>query len=481
MPSLFIPRFPMPQHAATFADRKDLRARLVHEVATAGNAALAGDPGASYRAVVRGHRGVGKSALLLRVLQDLREGKGPGQTPILAPERWVVLYLHGKMIGSPGAIANALAGIRQEAQTAEEMDPLFDLFRDLLPDDSTLPKRAPRLVALVHELLGRDDSRRELVVWEAWKRVNGLIRAGIRGAGASLKELESNRSSKGSVSIAGEVGLPKVGKVSGSASLERQDDLRTVYQSDEERSVLPVIQALNHFFESLRAVRMPTVVVVDDLEELVSGEGGNQDHRAPAVSALLGLFNRLRPTCLLFGMREEYVNEDISRQFDEVHVPLLSPVEMDEVVECWARSQHDDFGAADVAQVRALGRALFAGLADDERVITPDPYLQILASAFNAGFSPERGALAMLDSWLGERQAVQLRRVQQISAALRALELVNNVAAGEPVEPPPLADGLLMRDLQEAGLCRPHRAGRADDSRVVFNPWIGRYAQIFGH
>src|SRR4029079_18220392 len=82
--------------------------------------------------------------------------------------------------------------------------------------------------------------------------------------------------------------------------------------------------ALNGLFAATTAAGIPTVLFLDDFDELASGAGPSHAQRAKVLMEVLGVFNQLAPTCLILAIRQEYAHEDLFRQFRRVYVPPMT-------------------------------------------------------------------------------------------------------------------------------------------------------------
>lgn len=500
MAYLNIPKFASPGQPNAFANRKHELAQLYGGLVSAGNALARGDVRVSQRWLVHGVIGAGKSSVILRALECLRDGppKDSGLPEAADPQRWIVMYFSGKRIGAIEEFVDAVLRLPQQLDAAVEApapNPLLSFFSDVIGQaNADLPKATE--IPLVSRLFKTADARAYKAVSASLRVACGALDELRKNGGAKRtrrEESRDERKAEGQLSAdltggatANETrlvpGLEAEAKAALSAKWKREFSHATSSSDTLERSwrigAEQVVLALNAFFEATRAARLPTVLVLDDLDEFASSEGANHHARAKVLKSLLGTLNQLSPTFLVIGLREEYLMEDVQRQFTPIHVPLLIAQDGALAVNAWLDLHDSGLTPEDRANALRIGQALLGHYAAEDRVLLLYRYLQAVARLFNSGFDP------------GAPRDQLLRRVMELELSGELVDAIDRVAAQLDAKQAMAASRAVPIDLGELkltqrdrdeltkyGLYRPHVAGDPDDTTVVLDPLIGWWAR----
>lgn len=485
-PWLNIPGYAQPGQPHVFANREQEVNRLYRCLVSAGNAVRLQQPTATFRCVVSGYMGVGKSALLLQTLSmiqsELQVAAGqrlplPSDLPIpLEPERWIIMRASGKRVASFDSLA----------------DDLRKSILEVLADVSTSAKQStPGAVELpmLHRLLKQDgrlyaDVQSQLTIlvktieyvrhWYGTERHETEVKNEQSERGRSITtDLKSSLTAKGEPMK----GLEATAALSAAAGFIAKAGKSVKTQVDLERRVTinadMVVEVLNSFFEATHRAKLPTILLLDDFDEFATHESGSYDERVKVLGTLLRVFSNLKPTCLLFGLRQEYVTDDVKRQYKELlYVPPMSRPAARAALDGWAQWQWREHPVKDLLQ---LGER-FLLLSPERRSVLPFHFLQMVAWLANNG-DLERSEHELLSDYLeGAYPSHVVRAIEKLCALMSPTDLEYCFRA-EPIAPDAYEkfDRYERLALSREGLLRPASAGNVDDPRLLIDPLLGYY------
>lgn len=492
-----VPRFADTGQRRAFVNRELLLTDLVARMVSVGNALRRGDTHARERIALTGYRGVGKSAVLLHAIDMLRapsyalEGnfvKLPPTLPSpLDPERWLIVRVSGKSVGSfielPHAIEksafatlyDATGHLHQQGRDATQL-PWFD--RALLNRrDAALYQRVRSEISKLAGVLGEVDGRLGYTRLEKDEGTrqnerSGDLKATIEG---SLKGRFSDLSPD-----AVELGAKSV-----SEFLRRYSSKDVHTETIEGKTILSadlVVTAFNEFFAACREARLPTVLALDDFDEFASAAGPDPAGRARVLSRVLGAFATLSPTVLVLALREEYRDLDVDRQFMVRHVPPMSRASAREAVRAWAMAHEPTPSDMRVAELQAYSDRLLQStsdalnMRDEDAIVTPFHHLQTL---FNAANRHGPSLASTKPSKVIEEECRLTYSPRTVRTILRVVDALSpdDVRAALEHEPIDAAHLTLSdterRELQQHGLVTPVMAGEPEPPQTYLDPLFG--------
>lgn len=438
----------------------------------AGNALLAGERNGTVRLAVTGYKGVGKSSLIIHALRMLREPMAAmGAMEPNEPQKWLVLRVSGKHVrgidGLPDdlhrSVLELLSDTVQEAEHGASEVLRLSFWHKLFPsrERELYDKVRTALMALtltvefVRAFSGAKLSERG----EEVRRVERSVE--IRHFLETQLQL---RGKKGSTEGKAALGLSEnfLGKWAQSFEGKRTFEQETTVNADL------ATEALNGFFRTTRGAGIPTLLVLDDFDELVSGAGPSHSARAKALMEVLGVFNQLAPTCLVIAMRQEYAHEDMLRQFTRVYVPPMGRDAACEMLDAWTVK----WGDASRSWLRDTALRFLRAFPEHAPVVVPDSFLPLLAWVVQSGRAGE-SIKSLLDRYLRLRHDGET--VRAVSRLARALSDDDAASCAEtiPLDPTPYA--LLPAErlaLEKNGLLRPAMAWNDEDTRVIIDPLV---------
>ena len=415
---LSIPAYSEPGQVHAFSDRENQLARVYSYLVNAGNAVHRGQDGVRHKHAVVGHVGVGKSALILQTLGM-----------IFAP------LLKRREKAAYRAVQTALRVVSSSLELVQEW------YGAKVEDRKTEERQSDRSRGLKGHLEAMAKSRAAAVPDKA------ALEATVTGA----YEL-----------------INKHGE-----SWHRSSQLERVWRVNTEI----VVDSLNRFFMATDRAGLPTVLVFDDLDELTSSSGPSHEQRSRVLSWILGPLGRLRPTCLVLGLRQEYVHEDIRRQYVNTPVPPMEPRAAARMLAAWAGVQQPPLSSEEVQSLQRFGASITAGFADDEPVVIPFHYLQIVIwlAKTDVGDRPIR---SLLQRYLEENYYPEAARAIVGIAAAMTEEEAGQCARASPLPADKFALGEREREvLVRDGLIRPAVAGDPNSSAIVIDP-IAAYLRM---
>jgi hypothetical protein len=482
MPWIRIPTFAQPGQTSAFADREDLVASLYRDVVSAGNAMIAGSIGVHQRHAVYGYKGVGKSAVILQVLALLRgevalpasPAFAPGHTPEPnEPHRWIVIRVSGKQVGAVEHIADAIRMSVLEATGEISRGAVA-----AAPGALKLP--------LLHRLLGKDAALFGQVR-SALARLAATVEFVRAWQGAIKTETAESRASTvqgGDVKLQLVARLKSMGVAATGRDAEAALDFAAGFLSRwsteassatslERVSVVGadlVVEVLNEFFRATELAKLPTILVLDDFDEFASNAGPSHDERKKVIQQVLGVFGRLAPTSFVLALREEYMHEDIERQWQPIFVPPLSKPETRQVIRAWAAVQQPPLVPAEVTQLVELGDKLLSGFTEEAPVVVPFHFLELLVAIFNQA-APAATISSQIDRYLMSRFPGETHRALRGLVGRMPHDDIERVAEAVAIDPSPYAMQPQERQaLERAGLVRSAMAGDPTDTRIVISP-----------
>ncbi|HSO00654.1 MAG TPA: hypothetical protein VLS89_20320, partial [Candidatus Nanopelagicales bacterium] len=211
--------------------------------------------------------------------------------------------------------------------------------------------------------------------------------------------------------------------------------------------------------------------VLDDFDEFASSIGPSHHDRSQVLSSVLGIFNKLAPTCLLIGLREEYMHEDVHRQYEVVPVPPLTRACAADALDAWARRQVPPLTDDDMEALRDVGDRFLRRFEPDAPVVIPFRFLQLVTWIVNrAGGARDTTGRLVLRYLQSQFSGEVVRAVHRI-ANVMPHEDVLLCAEAVPLEPEPYT--MTPREtttLMKAGLLRPAIAGDPNDRLIVLDP-----------
>jgi len=330
-----IPFYAQPGQKHAFANREAELAKLYLGLVSAGNAARAGTTGVRHRSVVLGPKGIGKSALVLQALGMLRNELGvvDGQRftmPVGLPEpkdrdRWLILRISGKGEASVETIPEAI-----ERKMLSLLDDALDDIEDRIPQILDLPiltrifrRREAKDFAKVRSAMltlvktieyvrfyqgsVQTDKVERTVHTNTSREVSASLTAMLKAEGREPRSQKAKAAFKLAASYLNKIGTTV------SLSIERKRAVEAAW----------VVEALNDFFKATNAARIPTILFLDDFDDLAASAGPEHEVRARVLRSVLGPFGQLAPTCLIIALRSEYMMEEIDRTYEIVSVPPM--------------------------------------------------------------------------------------------------------------------------------------------------------------
>ncbi len=486
--------FAEPHQVHAFADREIELARLYGALVDAGNAVLAGRRAVRHKHVIHGYVGVGKSALIMQALGMIRGevDDSPGQRVNVPdgpepkePHRWLILHVSGKHAGSIEALTDLVSQtVGSEINDDQPEEQVLNLLSDV-HDRAEEQLPAIRL-GLFHRLFRHSRQYQKVrsslstLAWtidyvRIWRGATETEKLEAESYAEKDRdaefriEAELRALAKGpdtAVTRAGLKAATGIIKKHGSHSRSTK-----VVEREWRVGVDMVVDALNGFFRETDRARIPTIMVLDDFDELVTEIGLSPAKRSRVLSWIQGPLNRLAPTCLVLGLRKEFMNEDIARRYHKTDVPPMSREAVAKAIEAWAEVQQPALAVPDVARLKQLGDHLLARFPLTDPVAVPFRFLQLVAGLANSGADPATSAGELLQHYLNNNYSARARRAILRVAQDMPEDDVKDCAAADPLEPEPYALTKSERGaLESEGLLRPAMAGDENDPRIILDP-----------
>ncbi len=501
-----IPKYAEPGQAHAFADRETQLVRLYRFLVDAGNAVREGKAGVRHKHVVFGQMGVGKSSLILQTLSMLRndlsqEGQRiPDFSGLPEPNdrpRWLVIRVSGKNVGSIDALAGSFQSsislcadgdLHSDVSAAgPPSEPMLSFFDDVT---EAMERDVPGAVQLpiIHKLLRRREAKLYNKVRSTLESLSHAIDFVRRWYGSTQVETlsvertgESKRDAEARIKAqlkAKTPSLPDTPEADlalaiAAGVIRRSGESMRATNSVERRwrvHTEQVVWPLNELFRATDRAGLPTVLVLDDFDEFTSSVGPSVRDRSRVLSWILGPLSELEPTCLVLGLREEYMHEDIKRKFDTTHVPAMSRRATALSIEAWAEVQQPPLSAEEVAQLQRLADKILEPFANNAPVVVPFRFLQMLVAVYRTHDWASETTWNLLVGHVNEDFYPEAAQALVKLAQVMPEEHVLPCAAMTPLDPTPYS--FTEREqlaLEQAGLLRPAMAGDPDNPMVVID------------
>jgi hypothetical protein len=502
-PWLSIPRFAQPGQPHAFANRHTQLAQLYRQIAHAGNAVRNGAQNIAHRCVVTGYVGVGKSALILQALYMLRgeHRDAPGQRlhpQVLLPEpldiqRWLILHVSGKRVADMDALADSLRGQIAEASrdataSSAARDPYAGLFESIREQAELQMSRLPApQLPIFHRLLGREkklfhEVRTALTRLGQEIEDSRAFAGGTRVDQAKRSE-QSDREEDAHIKLATEAAAAGGTAQSFSGKLSAQADASGTRKHTSSRSRFTelerrtrvsseaLVEALNRFFSATRRVGLPTILVLDDFDEVASSIGPSHQDRSRILSSVLGTLAQLTPTVLILGLRKEYILDDVHRQYEMLHVPALSRASLRDTIAAWAEVHEPVLVAEQIDALHARVDRFIHRFDTDAPCVMPFPFLQFVAWMANNVSDANTSEELLLRGYLRDNYSPETGPILNRLAGCMPEEDIERCVQASPLDAAVYSlsareTQVLMRD----GLFRHAMAGDPDDQQIFIDP-----------
>lgn len=248
-----------------------------------------------------------------------------------------------------------------------------------------------------------------------------------------------------------------------SSTLERE----TVISADL------VTEALNAFFATTDRAGIPTVVVLDDFDEFASDVGPSHRQRSRVLANVLGIFNQLAPTCLILGIRREYMHEDVFRQFQILHVPPMTREKAALALDAWGAVQMPPLAPYVARAFTAFGDRFLAAFEPDAPAVVPFRFLQMVTWIANNALGRDEPDRVRIERYIRSTYDGETFRAVKRLAGVMPPEHIALCAEAVPLDPKPYElTSPERRALEQDGLLRPAMAGDPEDERIVIDPLI---------
>lgn len=441
-----------------FVQRREELAVLYRGLVEAGNSVRAGRLGIHRKFVVHGFLGVGKSALVLEALRRIRElpqggPAGADDLPVPEdPERWLILRVSGKHVfGLDGMLDSLRREVIEEGDATESAEPTpgprLGLYASV---HQQVEQAAPGVLQLtpLHHLLRSRESR----LYEQ-------VRADLRDLAQAIERAAS--------------ALPEPPPSSASTGATGESALQSERRQRDEAHLL--VEALNRFFRTAAAAGLPTLLFLDDFDELAVPAAASPPARARMLQAVLSDFSQLAPTCLILTLRSEYMNEALLRQYRRIYLAPLSRADARTMLGIWAQAQRPALDGETTQRLQELGDRFLKEFEEDELVVVPFRFLQLVAWLANNlliyGLQ-DADEEKMLWRYFSSKYPLHVVRALRRVMTLMPIEHVTSCANTSPLSHEPYAELAAYErlTLERAGLLRPAVASDPTDPRIVLDP-----------
>lgn len=484
---LHIPDSPHPSRPQGFANREDLLVRLTTNLIDVGNLVSSGRAtGQLASLVVHGYKGVGKSSLIVESLRALRGELDFGLgfrsdvseemfPPAQQRERWIILYLRGKSSRDiKDATTNAQATLQASLASLFSSDQMVpELNRLPLPELSLLGKLFKNVEHATREKLKTAIQAAVTALQQAREMQGGVrgIKRGIQVQRASKSEAAAGFNESFSVGVGGNrIGATVSGGIDdrylNNADMEVTEEVR------QELNFDMFVDALNPFFTTCAELRIPTFLVLDDADELVTF-ADSHSRRAEFLRIILGTVGRLACTGLVLGLRNEYLQEDIFRNFTPYPVQPMTPKSALQALEAWMDLQSPPSTREQREVWLNVASTLLAGHSPEDPGVVPWSFFSVLRSLDRNRDLSGRSPRALVEMSIKNVYSASIVRLLLRLSERMPSEDRSACLAAEALDPEPYALKMTeRRDLDQVGLLRAAYPGNPDDPRIVLDPIV---------
>jgi hypothetical protein len=465
MPGAGFPWINIPMIADTgeqlaFVQRREELAVLYRGMVEAGNALRAGRLGVHRKFVVHGYLGIGKSALVLQALRMIREPSSLngiaadlGLPPPEDPERWLILRVSGKHVFGLDGMVDSLRRNVLDDDTAQPV-------ADELHPESRLALYAEvhqQVVSAVPDVLQLSPLHRLLRTREA--QLYEQLRADLRELAKAIDHITYQVATSDSAEP-------------GAAASEGREAAHERRERDEAHIL---VEILNRFFRTASAAGLPTLLILDDFDDIAVASGASAERRARMLSSLLSEFTQLAPTCMVLTLRSEYMNDSVLRQYRRIYLPPLNRTDARIILGIWAQAQHPPLDAETTQRLQDLGDRFLKSFDLEEPVVVPFRFLQLvtwLANNLLIYQLQDADEEKMLLRYFGSKYPLHAVRALRHVVELMPPEHIAACANASPLEGAPYA-ALTPHErlaLERSSLLRPAVASDPTDPRLVLDP-----------
>jgi len=465
MPGTGFPWINIPMIADTgeelaFVQRREELAVLYRGMVEAGNSLRAGRLGVHRKFVVHGYLGVGKSALVLQALRMIREPMSAdgiaadlGLPPPEDPERWLILRVSGKHVFGLDGMVDSL---RRNVLDDETAQPVVD---ELHPESrlALYAEVHQQVASAVPDVLQLSPLHRLLRTRES--QLYEQLRADLRELAKAIDHITYQ------VATAAP-------SESGAAATEGRDAAHERRERDEAHIL---VEVLNRFFRTASAAGLPTLLILDDFDDIAVASGASAERRARMLSSLLSEFTQLAPTCMVLTLRSEYMNDSVLRQYRRIYLPPLNRTDARIILGIWAQAQHPPLDAETTQRLQELGDRFLKSFDVEEPVVIPFRFLQLvtwLANNLLIYQLQDADEEKMLLRYFGSKYPLHAVRALRHVVELMPPEHIAACANASPLEGAPYA-ALTPHErlaLERSSLLRPAVASDPTDPRLVLDP-----------
>ena len=465
MPGTGFPWINIPMIADTgeelaFVQRREELAVLYRGMVEAGNSLRAGRLGVHRKFVVHGYLGVGKSALVLQALRMIREPMSAsgiaadlGLPPPEDPERWLILRVSGKHVFGLDGMVDSL---RRNVLDDETAQPVVD---ELHPESrlALYAEVHQQVASAVPDVLQLSPLHRLLRTRES--QLYEQLRADLRELAKAIDH------------ITYQVATADTSE-SGAAASEGREAAHERRERDEAHIL---VEVLNRFFRTASAAGLPTLLILDDFDDIAVASGASAERRARMLSSLLSEFTQLAPTCMVLTLRSEYMNDSVLRQYRRIYLPPLNRTDARIILGIWAQAQHPPLDAETTQRLQELGDRFLKSFDIEEPVVVPFRFLQLvtwLANNLLIYQLQDADEEKMLLRYFGSKYPLHAVRALRHVVELMPPEHIAACANASPLEGAPYA-ALTPHErlaLERSSLLRPAVASDPTDPRLVLDP-----------
>lgn len=465
MPGTGFPWINIPMIADTgeelaFVQRREELAVLYRGMVEAGNSLRAGRLGVHRKFVVHGYLGVGKSALVLQALRMIREPMSAdgiaadlGLPPPEDPERWLILRVSGKHVFGLDGMVDSL---RRNVLDDETAQPVVD---ELHPESrlALYAEVHQQVASAVPDVLQLSPLHRLLRTRES--QLYEQLRADLRELAKAIDH------------ITYQVATADTSE-SGAAATEGREAAHERRERDEAHIL---VEVLNRFFRTASAAGLPTLLILDDFDDIAVASGASAERRARMLSSLLSEFTQLAPTCMVLTLRSEYMNDSVLRQYRRIYLPPLNRTDARIILGIWAQAQHPPLDAETTQRLQELGDRFLKSFDIEEPVVVPFRFLQLvtwLANNLLIYQLQDADEEKMLLRYFGSKYPLHAVRALRHVVELMPPEHIAACANASPLEGAPYA-ALTPHErvaLERSSLLRPAVASDPTDPRLVLDP-----------